>query len=154
MAATKPQLLPPRPFHWTMKPLESAETGVKTLDDGRLELTIRHDVLKGVTPAMLGWWFRNIEGTMQHLGQTYPRYLGWHPIDHIHFEVVRRAPDGTAGSGARFHLVEAFGGNPAYLVDAVADAPRNDDTGITLSVRRFEVEVMRLAHTFTSVPEG
>ena len=91
MATTKWKLLTPRPFNWAMKPLDSAETGVKTLDDGRLELTIRHDILKGVTPAMLGWWFRNIEGSMEHMGQTYPRYLIWHPIDHIHYEVARRS---------------------------------------------------------------
>src|SRR5271167_3038798 len=105
MAATKWAPLPPRPFHWAMKPLDSAETGSKILDDGRLELSIRHDVIKGVTPAMLGWWFRNIEGTMKHMGRTYPRYLVWHPIDHIHYAVARRAPDGSAGQWARFHIV-------------------------------------------------
>jgi hypothetical protein len=137
-----------------MKPLDSAETGVKTLDDGRLELTIRHDILKGVTPAMLGWWFRNIDGTMEYGGQTYPRYHVWHPIDHIQYKVVRRAPDGTAGPGARFLIVEALGANPDYLVQSVADVPKNDDTGITLSVRKFGVQVMRLGHTFTPAPEG
>jgi hypothetical protein len=154
MASPKWHLLPPRPLHWALKPLESAETGVKTLDDGRLELTIRHDILKGVTPAMLGWWFQNVEGTMEYLGQTYPRYLIWHPIDHIHFAVVRRAPDGTAGPGARFHLVEAFGANPDYLVNSVGDVLKNDDTGITLSVRKFGLEIMHLEHTFTPAPEG
>jgi hypothetical protein len=154
MASTKWKLLSPRPFRWAMKPLDSAETGVKTLDDGRLELTIRHDTLRGVTPAMLGWWFRNVEGTMEHMGQTYPRYLVWHPIDHIHYEVVRRAPDGTAGPGARFRIVEAFGANPDYLVDGVADVSKNDDTGLTLSVRRFGMEVVHLEHTFTPVPGG
>ena len=154
MTSTKWKLLPPRPFNWTMKPLDSAQTGVRTLDDGRLELTIRHDILKGVTPAMLGWWFRNVEGTMEHMGQTYPRYLVWHPIDHIHFAVVRRAPDGTAGPGARFHLVEAFGASPSHLINSVADIPKNDDTGVTLSVRKFGLEVMRLEHTFTPVKGG
>jgi hypothetical protein len=154
MASTKWKPLTPRTFNWAMKPLDSAETGVKTLDDGRLEITIRHDIVKGVTPAMLAWWFRNIEGPMEHMGQTYPRYLIWHPIDHIRFEVARRAPDGTAGPGARLHIVEAFGGNPAYLVESVADVPKNDDTGITISVRKFGVEVMHLEHTFTPVPEG
>ena len=154
MATTKWKLLTPRPFNWAMKPLDSAETGVKTLDDGRLELTIRHDILKGVTPAMLGWWFRNIEGSMEHMGQTYPRYLIWHPIDHIHYEVARRSPDGTAGPGAIFHIVEAFGGNPDYLIEGLADVPKNDDTGLTLSVRKFGMEVMHLEHTFTLVPEG
>jgi hypothetical protein len=154
MASTKWKPLTPRPFNWAMKPLNSAETGVKTLDDGRLELTIRHDILKGVTPAMLGWWFRNIEGTMEHMGQTYPRYLIWHPIDHIHYEVARRSPDGTAGPGARFLIVESFGANPDFLVSSVADVPKNDETGITLSVRKLGIEVMHLEHTFTPVPEG
>jgi hypothetical protein len=137
-----------------MKPLESAETGMKTLDDGRVELTIRHGLLRGVTPAMLGWWFRNVEGTMEHLGQVYPRYLIWHPIDHIHFEVVGRAPDGTAGPGARFFIVEAFGANPNYLIRSVADIPKNDDTGIILSVRKLGMELLRLEHTFAAVTEG
>lgn len=154
MASTKWKPLTPRPFNWAMKPLASAETGVKTLDDGRLEFTIRHDIVKGVTPAMLGWWFRNIDGTMEYGGQTYPRYLVWHPIDHIHYEVARRAPDGTAGAGARFFIVEAFGANPDFLVNSVADIPKNDDTGITLSVRKLGMEVMHLEHTFTQVQEG
>jgi hypothetical protein len=154
MASTKWKVLAPRPFNWTMKPLDSAETALNTLEDGRLELTIRHDILKGVTPAMLGWWFRNIEGTMEHMGQTYPRYLVWHPIDHIHFEVARPSPEGTAGPGARFLIVEAFGANPDFLVHSVADIPKNDETGITLSVRKLGMEVMRLEHTFTPVPEG
>src|SRR6516225_9768271 len=143
MTTTKWKLLTPRPFNWTMKPLDSAEIGVKTLDDGRLELSIRHDILKGVTPAMLDWWFRNIEGTMEHMGQTYPRYLVWHPIDHIHYQLARRAPDWTAGPGAQFHIV-----------DALADVLKADDTGHTLSVRQFGMEVIRIEHTFTPVAEG
>jgi hypothetical protein len=103
---------------------------------------------------MLGWWFRNIEGTMEHMGQTYPRYLVWHPIDHIHYEVERRAPAGTAGPGARFHIVEAFGANLDNLVDSVADVAKNDETGLVLSARKFGMELMRLEHRFTPVPGG
>jgi len=154
MISTKWKPVTPRPFNWTMKPLESAKTTFKTLGDGRLELTIRHDILKGVTTAMLGWWFRNLEGTMEHMGQRYPRYLVWHPADHIHYEVVRRSPEATAGPGARFLIVEAFGRNTDFLINSVADVPKNDESGITLSVRKFGMEVMRLEHTFTPVPEG
>ncbi len=154
MTSTKWKPLAPRPIDWAMKPLESAETGVKTLADGRLELTIRHDKLKGVTPAMLGWWFRNIDGMMRYEGRMYPRYHVWHPVDHIHYELAGRATDGTAGPGSRFLIVEAFGANPKHLVNSVADVPRNDDTGITLSVRKFGMEVMRLEHNFTATPEG
>jgi hypothetical protein len=103
---------------------------------------------------MLGWWFRNIEGTMEHMGRTYPRMLIWHPIDNIHFEVARRAPDRTAGPGARFRIVVALEGNPDYLIDSVVDVPKNDDTGVTLSLRKFGLEVMREEQTFTPVPEG
>jgi hypothetical protein len=91
---------------------------------------------------------------MEHMGQTYPRYLVWHPIDHIHYQVARRAPDGTAGPGARFLLVEAFGANPDFLINSVADVPKNDETGITLSVPKFGMEVMHLEHTFTPVSGG
>ena len=144
MATTKWELLPPRPFNWTMKSLESAETGVKHLDDGRLELRIRHDILKGVTPAMIDWWFRNIEGMMEHMGQTSPRYLVWHPIDHIHFELARRAPDGSGGQGAQFHIVEALGANLDFLVDAVADVLKADDTGHTPHAQRDREKVLGL----------
>jgi hypothetical protein len=103
---------------------------------------------------MLDWWFRHIEGTMAHMGQTYLRYLVWHPIDHIHYELARRAPDGTAGPGAKFHIVEALGANLDFLVDSVADVLKADDTGHILSVRQFGREVIRIEHTFTPVPEG
>jgi hypothetical protein len=154
MASRTWKLFPPRPIHWAMKPLDSAATTVKTLDDGRLELTIRHDILAGVTPAMLTWWFHNVEGAMEYMGRTYTRYLIWHPIDHIHFELVGRAADGSAGPGARFHLVEAFGANPEFLVDGYADVLKNDETGITLSAKKLGMEIMRLEHTFHEVPEG
>jgi hypothetical protein len=39
-----------------------------------------------VTPAMVTWWFNgNVDGDMQHPvnGQWYPRYLVWHPRDHV-----------------------------------------------------------------------
>ncbi len=38
-----------------MKPLSSAKTSIDRLDDGRLRLSIEHDVLHGVTPEMLVW---------------------------------------------------------------------------------------------------
>jgi hypothetical protein len=75
-------------------------------------------------------------------------------MDHIHYALAERAADGTAGPGARFFIVEAFGANPEYLVNSVADIPKNDDTGNILSVRKFGMEVMRLEHAFTATREG
>ncbi len=137
-----------------MKTLESAVIDSSTLDDGRRVLTICHDVLRGVTPAMLGWWFRNIEGTMEHMGATYPRYLVWHPVDHIHYAVSRPAPDGSAGPGARFHLVEAFGADPDHVMELQAEVVRNDEAGIALVARRLGLPVVQLQHTFTAVTGG
>jgi hypothetical protein len=51
-------------------------------------------------------------------------------------------------------IVEAFGANPDYLVHDVAHIPKNDDTGITLSVRKLGMEILRIEHTFTPVSEG
>src|SRR4051794_27246733 len=105
-----------------MKPVDSARTKLRHLPDGRIELTIEHDVVRGVTPAMLLWWFTHIDPEMGYEGRTLLRYLVWHPLDHIDYAVARRASDGTAGRGARFHIQEAFGRNPDYLARAVREA--------------------------------
>ena len=45
--------LPPLELPWTLKPLESARTGLERLPGGRLRFWLSHDVVRGVTPAML-----------------------------------------------------------------------------------------------------
>lgn len=147
-------LPPPRPFSWRMKPLSSARAGFEKLADGRLELTIEHDILRDVTTEMLRWWFMNIGGAMEYEGGTYPRYLIWHPLDHIHWELVRPAPDGGAGPGARFRIVEAFGRDPAHLIDSVEIVEKLDETGIILSKRVLGDPVFRLEHSFAPADGG
>jgi len=109
-------LPPPRPSNG-LKPVSSARFTYKKLDNGQFTITLLHDLLKGVTPQMLLWWFRHMVGTTRYMGGEYPRYLVWHPYDHILFEVAQPGPDGTAGQRATFHIVEAFGRNPDYLLD-------------------------------------
>lgn len=101
-----------RPPPWPMKPLESAVTSFSRLPNGQLVLTIEHDVIRGVRPEMLVWWFEPLGESMEHLGRWYPRYLVWHPTDHSHWELARRAPEGGTGQNACFRIVEAFGGIP------------------------------------------
>jgi hypothetical protein len=131
-----------------MRALATARTESSVCADGRLELRIDHAPLEGVTPKMLRWWFQTASEDMMWRGRTIPRYHLWHPVDHIQLSVVRRARDGTVGPGAKFHIVEAFGGNLAYLVDQVVDVARLDEGGITLEVRVANKVVMQLAHTF------
>ena len=99
-----------------MKSLASARTTQTITPAGQLLLTIEHDAVRGVSPAMLRWWFENLGKEMTFNGQTYPRYLLWHPRDHIHWELAQRSPDGGSGKGAHFRIVEAFAANPAYYV--------------------------------------
>jgi hypothetical protein len=145
----------PLEFGWKMKPLQSAQTALKHLEDGRLELTIVHDVLKGITPAMLHWWFSNIGGEMTYQGNKgYTRYRVWHPRDHIHWELARASANGKAEAGAVFRIVEAFGRNPKFAIDVREVVEKLDDTGIRLSNKIAGFEVSSLEHTFTPVPNG
>lgn len=147
-------LLPERPHVGPMKPLASARTTQAILANGQLELTIDHDTVRGVSPAMLRWWFENLGRDMTFEGRTYPRYLLWHPRDHIHWELARRSPDGGTGQGAYFRIVEAFAANPAYYVDSTEYVEKLDEEGISLVKRLAGVEVFRLEHRFAEVPQG
>lgn len=75
---------PPRQLPWPLKPLDSAQTSLGYDDRGRMVMRIRHELLFGITPAMIDWWFRNIAGDMDVAGMRISRYLVWHPLDHIH----------------------------------------------------------------------
>lgn len=138
-----------------MKPLESAQTQVERLADGRLRFSIRHDVLRGVTPAMLVWWFNNIEGEMDLGGRQSARYRVWHPRDHVLLKYVRQARDGrNFGPGARVHIVEFLGARPDYEVDIVSTVEFLDETGFSHSDRIAGIEVARLNYRFAPVHDG
>jgi DAPG hydrolase-like protein len=152
---SKWSLLPPRPFGWTMKGLSSARIEQNFLPDGRLVLRIEHEPLSGVTPQMLVWWWRNIEGDMELEGQNYPRYLIWHPIDHIHFSVLKRLADGSVGAGSVFHIVEALGADVKHLVDVALHLTKLEETGGIVELHGpFGGTALQIQGRFTAVPEG
>ena len=137
-----------------MKPLSSAKTEEAVFPDGRVQLNVEHDLLRGVTPPMLVWWWRNIGGEMELNGRIYPRYLVWHPIDHIHFEVVKRLPDGGVGPGAVFHLVEALGADMKHLIDARLHLLKLDETGGVVEVYALGQTVLQIRGQFLLREEG
>lgn len=147
-------LPPERPHLGPMKAVSSARTTQSLLPSGQLLLTIEHDVIRGVTPPMLRWWFENLGQTMTYRGVVYPRYLLWHPRDHIHWELAARSPSGGSGQGARFRIVEAFAAHPDFYVDSVEHVEKLDDEGISLVRREFGAEIFRLEHRFGSVAGG
>ena len=162
------QIPAPLACPWPLKQLSSAKTRLNRLGDGRLELTIKHELIRGVTREMLAWWFCRIDGTMQYMGQTVPRYRVWHPRDHIFYKDVTTAPDGTGSVGTRRRIVEAFDRNPNYLVNIIDRVVKLDETGILLSteqagltLRRVQTpmlplgfEVATLQHDFIAAPTG
>lgn len=145
---------PPVPVPWRMRDLSTAETEMHRLDDGRLHLGIRHAVLRGITPAMLVWWFQHLEGDVELEGRRWPRYRVWHPIDHVAISYPRRVPDGSIGPGAQIHIQEAFAGNLDHAVDIITTISKLDETGFVHGPWIGGVPVARLEYTFTPVDGG
>lgn len=155
MPPTRYAPLPPLDLGWSPKPLESAETRTERDGRGRSRFVIRHDVVRGVTPAMLVWWFHNIDGDVEIGGERVPRYRAWHPRDHVLHEYLRPARDGSkAGPGAVFHIVEFFQGRPEHRVDIHAVLERLDEGGFAHHDRVAGVVVARMDYTFTKVGGG
>jgi hypothetical protein len=145
----------PVPLPWGLKPLGSAETGADVLPDGRRRFWIRHDIVRGVTPAMLAWWFAHLEGDVVVQGRRVNRYRLWHPYDHVHASYVKRRPDGSIGPGAMIRLKEVLGGNPRFVVNITTEIEKLDEEGyihnpIVDGVRGLA----RMEYTFRRVPGG
>ena len=147
-------LPPPRRLPWPLKPLESAKTSLSYDQFGRMVMRIQHDILKGISPEMLAWWFGNIGGDMEVNGSRLNKYSVWHPNDHISWKLARPGLDGRASVGAQFHIVEAFGRNPAFYVDVIDTVTRLDATGFTAVTYSLGQEVAHLNHDFVAVEGG
>ncbi|CAN7390137.1 hypothetical protein LJR066_002233 [Acidovorax sp. LjRoot66] len=147
----------PAPVHlpWGLKPMGSAVSGIDTLADGRTRCWIRHDVVRGVTPRMLAWWFAHLEGDVEVGGVRINRYRVWHPYDHVHASYARRLPDGSVGPGAAIHLREMLGANPAYVVDVVTDIEKLDEEGFIHNPVVHGIRgLARMEYRFKAVAEG
>ncbi|MET0311997.1 MAG: hypothetical protein ABW051_08105 [Burkholderiaceae bacterium] len=147
----EPALVP-----WPMKSLGSAQSGLDVLPDGRLRCWIRHEVVKGVTPRMLAWWFSHLEGTaVLPDGRSIDRYRLWHPYDHVHASYHRRLPDGSVGPGAAIRLREYLGANRRWPVNIVTEIEKLDEEGfIHNPVIHGMRGLARMEYTFRAVPGG
>jgi len=147
----------PPPVHlpWGLKPVGSAASGIDTLTDGRTRCWIRHEVVRGVTPRMLAWWFAHLEGDVEVGGVRINRYRVWHPYDHVHASYARRLPDGSVGPGAAIHLREMLGANPAFVVDVVTDIEKLDEEGFIHNPVVHGIRgLARMEYRFEAVAEG
>jgi hypothetical protein len=137
----------PRPVLWPLRPAESARVS-RTDDNGRRIVTIEHAPLANVTAEMLVWWYGHVPGTMQYAGETYPRYLVWHPLDHVSYEVENNAPPVRAGS--KLHIVEALGRDLGSVLDIHVTVEEITDRSAIISRRIAGSSVVRLENEFES----
>jgi hypothetical protein len=142
----------PRPISidWQMREVSSANIVVRELEDGRQQRIIQHAPLPGVKPEMMVWFLHNIDRTdLRWRGYRLLAYRYWHPRDHVYFKIL-----GQPGQGCRFHIVEAFQANPNYLMDAVFNVPKLDDSGFRLEIYRLGSLVFVADEEFADSPEG
>lgn len=151
MSAVLPE---PLSVPWELKPISSARAGSEVLDDGRMKFWIKHDVVRGVTPAMLVWWFQNLEGDVEVEGRMLNRYRVWHPFDHAYARYVRRLPDGTIGPGAQIELLEYLGRNPKYKTHITTTIEKLDEEGYIHNPVQHGVSLARMEYTFREVGNG
>jgi hypothetical protein len=127
---------------------------MERLADGRMRFWVKHEVLNGVTPAMLVWWFRHLEGSVQIDGRALNRYRVWHPFDHVSARYVRCARDGSIGPGAEMALCEVLAREPRFTINVVSTIEKLDEEGFIHKVVVHGFELARMEHTFRETAAG
>lgn len=143
-----------RPVLYPLRAVDTAVVEYRRAPALRRRITIDHRPLAGVTPDDVLAWFQQLGETLSYGGVLIDRYLAWHPIDHIRWELARPAPGGGAAEGARFRIVEKFGGADEFAVDVVDRVEKLDRTGIRLVTRWAGVMIMQLEHTWSAGADG
>ncbi len=146
----------PEPLNipWKCKSIETARAGFEILADGRTHCWIEHDVIRGVTPQMLVWWFKHLEGDVDYDGKRLNRYRVWHPRDHIAIEYSQRNSDGSIGVGCVIHLTEVLGANPDYLIDVHTEIIKLDEQGFAHRPRFHGFRLAQMDYEFEETDAG
>jgi len=144
----------PRPVLWPLRPLSGAEVEETWLDDGRRRITIKHRELSGVTPDMLDWWYGHIDGEMDYAGRLYPRYLVWHPLDHISYKVENPQPDGSVGPGTYLRITEAFQRHPDRGLRIRVKVRRRDAQAAVIGRSVLGIDILELVNQFVPTTAG
>ena len=101
---------------------------------------------------MLVWWYGHVPGSMEYAGKTYPRYLVWHQLDHVTYEVE----DGSVpvAPGSKLHIVEALGRDPNSVLDIHVAVEKMTERSAIISRRIAGSSVVRLENEFESSDAG
>lgn len=85
------QTLEPISVPWPMKDVSTSKTQLEIFPGGLKQMINQHELLRGVTPAMLLHWFTHLlvdELTID--GKKYPAYRVWHPKDHVSVGIEKK----------------------------------------------------------------
>ena len=150
-----PPIPSPLAVDYPLKPLTSAATTIELLSDGRTRYAIEHELLRGVTPAMMVWFLNHMTDSIELAGERVQRYRAWHPHDHIQLTYLRPAEDGSNfGAGSQLRIEEAFGGDPKMAIDVIATVEFLDETGFAHYETQGGLRVARMDYRFEPTPEG
>jgi hypothetical protein len=116
-----------------------------------LLVTMRNGAISGARGAAVSL-YADVRGTMPYANAIYPRYLVWHPLDHVSYTVDH--PSGPVRPGSRLHIVEALGRDPAQLIDVHVEVEHLDNQAATVTRRVLGTPIVRLENEFTPTPAG
>jgi hypothetical protein len=139
----------PRPVLW---PFRERKTARVSYSPGTpYHVRIHHAPLAGVTAEMLAWWYGHVPGTMEYAGEIYPRYLVWHPLDHISYE-ANGGP--TVTTGSRLRIREALHRNPDQLIDIRVEVEELTAQRAVITKRALATTMVRLENDFADSNAG
>jgi hypothetical protein len=102
----------PRQLPWTEIDISQASHELSVLDNGQIQLVIKHQPLINITPEMVSWFYRNLPiSKIQYQGNTLPWYHIFHPTEHGQIEVLEQGNNEKVGmsEGALVQRFEWFG---------------------------------------------
>jgi len=95
---------------------------------------VQHAPIPGVTSVMVHWWFNgNVDGEMVLNGVVYPRYLVWHPKDHVRQSTLLQGPDKGSATGAFWSIIEFMDAQPSSGGCGLTGSHRNNPPAAAVS---------------------
>lgn len=144
----------PRPKFWSYPDVSEARYETKITEDGKLWIELHHPFLKGVTPEMISWWYRNLaSGKAVIEGKEYTFYHLFHLSEHGKTKVIKPATDGSEGMGvgAVVYRQEWFG---PYLSKGQGRVESFDNSGYVVTPIMGPLNFGRMEHIFVAKDGG
>ncbi|MBO9400205.1 hypothetical protein [Shimia sp. R9_3] len=142
-------------FEWPQRRLEDATTAFSQMPDGRLELTVEHQRLNGISCEMLCWWFGVYAFLEVDLGPHVAKAFSvWHPRDHIDIRPFLATQMMPSNPGDYIVMEEAYGAEPSYRSIEKFKIVQRDTSKYAIEVYRAGLRVAGLEYSFEAHPDG